>query len=98
MPRTKEEATGSFPWVVFCAPISQNEDYIEDIQKAMLLWDRRGSFVYTSSIGIYPQDDGGVYNEDAPIAKMGTSQRLDRSLMAEQTVLKVGLQSLVQCH
>lgn len=59
-PRTKDAAPsgGAFPFVVFAAPPSGSEDYMGEIKAALALWDGTGSFVFTSSAGVYTVEDG----------------------------------------
>lgn len=48
------------------------------IAAAAKLWDGTGSFLFTSSAGIYAADDGSMVNEDSPVVKLGISERNDR--------------------
>jgi hypothetical protein len=59
-PRTREDAAagGRFPFVVFAAPPSGSADYVGEIRAALDLWDGSGSFVFTSSAGVYTVEDG----------------------------------------
>ena len=48
------------------------------IAAAARLWDNSGSFLFTSSAGIYAVDDGGQVNEDSAVVRTGVSERNDR--------------------
>ena len=51
--------------------------YIQ-VHSALQLWDGTGSFVFTSSAGIYGIDDGSSCTEDSPVHALGHSDRTDR--------------------
>jgi hypothetical protein len=59
-PRTKDAAAGggTFPNVLFAAPPSGSADYVGEIKAALELWDGTGTFVFTSSAGLYTVEDG----------------------------------------
>ena len=61
-----------------------------DVKAALQLWDGTGSFVFTSSAGVYAVEDGSACNEDAPVVAMGASPRTDTILSAEKAVLEAG--------
>ena len=48
------------------------------IAAATRLWDGTGTFLFTSSAGIYAVDDGGQVNEDSAVVGTGVSERNDR--------------------
>ena len=48
------------------------------IAAAARLWDGTGTFLFTSSAGIYAVDDGGQANEDSAVVRTGVSERNDR--------------------
>ena len=50
------------------------------IAAAAKLWDGTGSFLFTSSAGIYAADDGSMVNEDSQVVQLGISERNDRCL------------------
>lgn len=80
-----------FANVVYCAPPSGSENYVEDIQTALdSSWDGTGNFVFTSSAGVYNVDDGSACDETAPVIPLGREKRTDALLMAEQAVLDAG--------
>eukprot|EP00891_Asterochloris_glomerata_P002053 jgi/Astpho2/2053/Aster-00549 len=90
-PRLKQDAgPEKFPYVLFSAPPSGSDDYPGEVAKAVDLWDGSGGFVFTSSAGLYTVEDGSHCNEDSPTAKIGSSDRTDRLLKAEQAVLQAG--------
>ncbi|CAN4097695.1 unnamed protein product [Withania somnifera] len=77
-----------FPYVVFCAPPSQTEDYAGDIREAALNWNGEGSFLFTSSAAPYDCFDNGAVNEDGPVVPIWRSPRTDVLLKAEKVVLE----------
>lgn len=90
-PRLKAQAAeGQFANVVFSAPPSGCEDYVAEIQEALRLWDGTGTFLFTSSAGVFAVDDGTLCTEDSPVKAAGTSERTARLLKAEQAVLEAG--------
>ncbi|XP_057857917.2 uncharacterized protein LOC131067013 isoform X3 [Cryptomeria japonica] len=54
-----------FPFVIFCAPPSGNEDYSSEIRAAIMQWSGEGSFLFTSSSAVYDCYDNGLCGEDA---------------------------------
>ncbi len=76
-----------FPHVVFCVPPSKNEDYVAEVQGALALWSGRGGFVFTSSGGVFAEDNGGTVDEAAPVTK---NPRMAKILAAEQAVVQAG--------
>ncbi|KAK9814534.1 hypothetical protein WJX72_007487 [[Myrmecia] bisecta] len=92
-PRVKAEAGDEkYPYVIFCAPPSGSGDgeYVSEVKAAIQRWDGTGSFVFTSSGGLYTVDDGTQCNEDSAVVPMGQSDRNDRLLKAEQATLAAG--------
>jgi len=89
--RLKTEAGAEkFPFVCYSAPPSGSEDYVGDVKAALNHWDGTGSFVFTSSAGVYAVEDGSACDESAPLVALGTSPRTDTILRAEQAVLDAG--------
>lgn len=87
-PSSKQtKLTYKFPYVIFCAPPSQTEDYAGDIREAALNWNGEGSFLFTSSSAPYDCFDNGAINEDGPVVPIGRSPRTDVLLKAEKVVL-----------
>ena len=79
-----------WPYVLFSASPSGNDDYVGAVQSALEYWDKKapgGRFVFTSSAGVYAEQDGGVVNEDSPV---GSGPRSERLLAAENAVLAAG--------
>lgn len=89
--RTKSEADATrYPFVLFAAPPSGSDDYIAEIKAALARWDGRGNFVFTSSAGVYAQEDLSLVNEDSPTVPLGANDRTDRLQNAENAVLEAG--------
>lgn len=70
-----------FRHVVFCAPPSQNEDYVGAVRRALeQYWsgaespEDTATFVFTSSVGVYrePTTPATVLREDAPVVREPT--------------------------
>ncbi|KAL4528635.1 hypothetical protein Ndes2437B_g03182 [Nannochloris sp. 'desiccata'] len=90
-PRLKTEAGAEkFPFVCYSATPSGSEDYVSDVKAALNHWDGTGSFVFTSSAGVYAVEDGSACDETAPLVALGASPRTDTILQAEQAVLDAG--------
>eukprot|EP00244_Chara_vulgaris_P001755 TRINITY_DN1286_c0_g1_i3.p1 TRINITY_DN1286_c0_g1~~TRINITY_DN1286_c0_g1_i3.p1 ORF type:complete len:415 (+),score=67.58 TRINITY_DN1286_c0_g1_i3:209-1453(+) len=91
-PVTKAEAKADqkFPFIIFCAPPSQSEDYAAEVWAAVSRWSGTGSLLFTSSSAVFDVPDGGLCLEDAPLIAKGVSPRVDRLLNAEEAVLSVG--------
>ena len=86
------DAPGSGPYahVLFCASPGGNEDYVGEVDRAMRLWNAEapgGRFVFTSSAGVYEEQDGGVVTEASPTA---STPRAAKLLAAEERVLAAG--------
>lgn len=60
-------------------------------KRSLERWDETGSLVFTSSTGTYalPKEDHGVITEDSDLVPLGSSDRTDKLLKAEQGVLEV---------
>ncbi|XP_057959976.1 uncharacterized protein LOC131152237 [Malania oleifera] len=84
------EATGRFPYVIFCAPPSRALDYPGDVRLAALNWSGEGSFLFTSSTAPYDCNDNGSCDEETPVVPIGRSPRTDILLKAEKVVLEFG--------
>eukprot|EP00850_Spirogloea_muscicola_P002785 SM000011S18963 [mRNA] locus=s11:167333:169836:+ [translate_table: standard] len=80
----------AFPSAIFCAPPSGSDDYPAEVRAAIGRWSGAGSLLFTSSSGLYTAANNGPCPEDAPVATLGMTPRLDRLLLAEEEVLKVG--------
>ncbi|KAL6884680.1 hypothetical protein ACP4OV_010616 [Aristida adscensionis] len=83
------------PYVIFCAPPSRSDDYHGDVRKnacreAASNWNGEGSFLFTSSTGLYDCSDNGMCNEDCPSVPIGRSPRSDVLLKVENSVREAG--------
>ena len=78
-----------FPYVLFSASPSGNDDYAAAVASALEYWDAKagGRFVFTSSAGVLAEQDGGVVTETSPV---GSGPRSERLLAAEAAVLGAG--------
>ena len=79
-----------WPYVLFSASPSGNDDYAGAVASALEYWDRDapgGRFVFTSSAGVCAEQDGGVVTETSPV---GSGPRSERLLAAEKAVLAAG--------
>eukprot|EP00039_Didymoeca_costata_P030214 m.28374 g.28374 ORF g.28374 m.28374 type:complete len:292 (-) comp7998_c0_seq2:59-934(-) len=99
IPYTRDKrgvATGSkgVAQVVFCAPPSitpPDNTYADELKLALdQVWNRDApdsKFVFTSSSGVYGEDNGGIVNEATEVTNTARAQRL---LDAERVVLEAG--------
>tara|TARA_B100000795_G_scaffold233482_1_gene192245 strand:- start:206 stop:406 length:201 start_codon:yes stop_codon:yes gene_type:complete len=58
-----------WPYVLFSASPSGNDDYAATVARALEYWDRDapgGRFVFTSSAGVCAEQNGGVVTEMSP--------------------------------
>jgi len=79
-----------WPYVLFSASPSGNDDYATAVASALEYWDKDapgGRFVFTSSAGVCAEQDGGVVTEMSPV---GSGPRSERLLAAEKAVLAAG--------
>ncbi|KAK3244368.1 hypothetical protein CYMTET_46013 [Cymbomonas tetramitiformis] len=61
------------------------------ITAAAKLWDGTGGFVFTSSSGVWPDDDDvTIFTETTPTKPLGENPRTDKLLQAEQATLAAG--------
>ena len=82
-----------FQDVVFCAPPSGFENYPSAVKEAAeKLWSAKkgGSFVFTSSGGVYEGVDGETIDESSPTLDPETNPRSGRMIYAEQEVIALG--------
>eukprot|EP00667_Euglena_gracilis_P008244 EG_transcript_8357 len=77
-----------FSHVIFCVPAGNNEDYAQACARAAARWNGKGNFVFTSSAGVYAEDNGGIITEDSPLQR--GVPRIERILAAEQACLGAG--------
>ncbi|GAB5030798.1 rossmann-fold nad binding domain-containing protein [Nannochloropsis oceanica] len=82
-----QHGMAKYPHVVFCVPPSKNEDYVGEVQGALELWSGKGGFVFTSSGGVFAEDNGGTVDETAPLS---TNPRMSKILEAERVVAAAG--------
>jgi len=81
-------AEGSFQHVVFCAAPGGNEDYSAEVAAALRMWcGSAGRFVFTSSAGVFAEEDGGVVTEDSAVSDTPRAAKL---LAAERLVTEAG--------
>ena len=79
-PRTRAarpEGDRKYRHVVFCAPPSSysDDEYADEVALAASLWDGEGAFVFTSSGGVYAEEDGGVVTEDSATSETARARR-----------------------
>ena len=75
--------------IVYCAPLSNSQTYVDDIQQSFNSWLKDdGAFVFTSSAGIYAENSGGIVSEHSEVNR--TSDRYKILLQAEEVVLANG--------
>jgi hypothetical protein len=77
----------SFSNVLICFAPGGNEDFPGEVRRALEMWDGSGGCVFTSSGGVYAENDGGTVREDSETADTPRSARL---LQAERHVLEKG--------
>ena len=79
-----------WPYVLFSASPGGNDDYAAAVAGALDYWDTKAPgarFVFTSSAGVYAEQDGGTVVESSPV---GSGPRSERLLAAEAAVLAAG--------
>jgi len=89
----QETASLLFQDVVFCAPPSGFDNYPRAVKEAAeKLWaaDKSGSFVFTSSGGVYEGLDGETVDESYPTLDPETNPRSGRMIYAEQEAIALG--------
>mmetsp|Transcript_9357 Transcript_9357/g.14034 ORF Transcript_9357/g.14034 Transcript_9357/m.14034 type:complete len:352 (-) Transcript_9357:253-1308(-) len=79
-----------FQNVVFSAPPSSSGNYVEELKRAVNLWDKSGMLVFTSSGGSYLEEDGGIVSEGSPTKDPDSSPRTKILLDSEKVVLDAG--------
>ncbi len=84
----------SFKDVVFCAPPSGFENYAQAVKDAATqLWSgpsSGGSFVFTSSGGVYEGIDGEIVNEESATIDPEKNPRQGRIVYAEKEAIESG--------
>ena len=97
VPLSEEEDNDSnritTPFVVFCAPPTNNPDYARDVETSIQKdWDSGSNenkgYIFTGSGGVYAENAGGVINEDSETTS--ASERSKALLSAEKNVEKFG--------
>ncbi len=49
-------------------PITRTDDYVTSVSDALNKhWSKAGQFVFTSSAGVYAENNQGVVDEDSPV-------------------------------
>jgi len=87
------ESQHTFNDVVFCAPPSGFDDYPTAVKDAATqLWsgNKKGSFVFTSSGGVYEGLDGETVTESSSTIDPVANPRQGRMIYAEQQVIELG--------
>ncbi|GJQ13866.1 hypothetical protein GpartN1_g5657.t1 [Galdieria partita] len=81
-----------FPYVVFCASPRGNNNYVDEVKRAIYLWQGDGNFVFTSSGSVYRQNNGEVVDERTPTAISQDSGSSSQALLiaCENEVLQSG--------
>lgn len=85
--RNELKPSGTFDYVVFCAP----KPKLNDINESLEYWNEMGSFVFTSSTSVYNRNDSNMINENSNTILKGNNERIDIQLIAEEAVLNVYL-------
>mmetsp|Transcript_1570 Transcript_1570/g.2379 ORF Transcript_1570/g.2379 Transcript_1570/m.2379 type:complete len:341 (+) Transcript_1570:63-1085(+) len=90
-PRLRDGApSDQFPYVIFSVPPPPTpDDYVAELQRAALLWNGEGTLLFTSSIGVYPQEDV-TSSEDSPTCDPVKNPRAGGILRAEEATLRAG--------
>ena len=81
------------PFVVFCAPPTNNPNYCQDVETAIKKdWDSEllddSAFVFTASGGVYAENSGGKISETSELSQ--ASERSKALLSAEKRVEENG--------
>jgi len=80
----------NFDNVVFCAPPSGNEDYVQEVKDALKMWNRRGRFLFTSSSAVYGDTLTEVVTEGSALKDPLENPRVVKLLEAEAAVQRIG--------
>jgi hypothetical protein len=83
------QCQNTYPDVVFSAPPSASENYLEEVERAASKWDGTGTLLFTSSAAVYDLEEGPCI-EGSKVKKMGDSERTDKLLACENAVLEKG--------
>lgn len=85
--RCEEATRHPFPFVLFCVPPTAADDYPAEAARAAQAWNREGTFLFTSSTGVYAEEAGGHVTETSPTAAEARAVTL---LGAESAVRAAG--------
>jgi nucleoside-diphosphate-sugar epimerase len=79
-----------FPYVVFCASPRGNDNYVDEVKRALTLWRGDGNFVFTSSGSVYEPKDDGVITEWSCTVSVDTSDTRSEAVLiaSERQVLE----------
>ena len=53
-----QQSQDTYPNVVFSAPPSGSENYLEEVERAVNKWDGTGTLLFTSSAAVYDLEQG----------------------------------------
>jgi nucleoside-diphosphate-sugar epimerase len=73
--------------VLVSLPPSAVDDYRQEMERAVRLWSGTGRLVMVSSTAVYAEEDGGLCEEDSPLAATPRARRL---LEAEAVIHAAG--------
>lgn len=78
-----------YPYIVFCAPPggSTGNSYVNSVRLCSELWSGSGAFVFTSSIGVYGENNGATVHENSDFKSTVRAKQL---LECERLVQSVG--------
>jgi nucleoside-diphosphate-sugar epimerase len=77
---------GDFDSVLFAVPpSSSNFSYLDELKRALSLWNGTKSFVFVSSTSVYSEDKGGEVRENSLLSN---SSRASILVQAEEEVIK----------
>ena len=78
---------GDFDSVLFSIPpsSSSNFSYLDEVNRALSLWNGTKSFVFVSSTSVYSEDNGGEVTENSLLSN---SSRASILIQAEEAVIK----------
>ena len=57
------------------------------VKHALRLWDRQGTFIFTSSSSVYDPPMGHAITEETPLHPLGSSERIDRCACCKFEIL-----------
>ena len=84
IPRLRS-SEGAFDHILFAIPPSNSSiNYHDEVARALLLWNQKGSFVFISSTAVYAEEMGGLVTENSAL---GISARAMNLIESERLVL-----------